>query len=76
MELHNEFLKEHAKNEEQEATIAELRTHVAKQEAMVSQLKKEIETLVACIKEHDSRIEKVSDQVEMRNSMPQMVMED
>ena len=66
--LLNEFLKEHRKNEEQEATIAELRTHVAKYEATVSQLKKEIETLVACFKEHDSKIERVSDQIEMRSA--------
>ena len=49
--LLNEFLKEHNKVQEQEATIA--------------QLKKEMETVVARLKEHDSRIQKVSAQIEM-----------
>ena len=43
--LLNEFLKEHRKNEEQQATIA--------------QLKKEMETVVARLKEDDSRIQAV-----------------
>ncbi len=46
--LLNEFLKEHRKVEEQEATIAEL--------------KKGMETLVARSKEQDGKIQRVSDQ--------------
>jgi hypothetical protein len=49
--LLNEFLKEHRKVEEQQATIA--------------QLKKEIETIVAHSKEQDSQIQTVRDQVQM-----------
>jgi len=49
--LLNEFLKEHRKVEEQQATIAEL--------------KKEIETIVAHSKEQDSQIQTVRDQVQM-----------
>ncbi|MGZ4974273.1 MAG: tail fiber domain-containing protein [Limisphaerales bacterium] len=52
--LLNEFLKEHRKVEQQEATIAEL--------------KKGMETLVARCKEQDAKIKKVSDQIEMKSS--------
>jgi trimeric autotransporter adhesin len=58
--LLNEFLKEHRKVEQQEATIAEL--------------KKGMETLIARSKEQDARIQKVSDQIEMSRPAPQMVL--
>ena len=57
--LLNEFLKEHRKNEEQEATIA--------------QLKSGIETLTATVKEQASLIQKVSAQLEASKSAPQVV---
>jgi hypothetical protein len=69
--LLNEFLKEHRKVEqqtlemhEQQATIAALRSDAVKRQAKISDLKKEMESVVACLKEHDSKIEKVSGQVE------------
>ena len=52
--LLNEFLKEHRKVEEQEATIAELKTGM--------------ETILARLKEHDSKIQKVSAQIEVNKS--------
>jgi anion-transporting ArsA/GET3 family ATPase len=58
--LLNEFLKEHRKVQEQEATI--------------TQLKKEMETVVARLKEQDSKIQKVSDQLELRKPAPQVVI--
>ena len=61
--LLNEFLKEHRKVEEQDATIA--------------QLKKDFRTtvaeLTARLKEQDSKIEKVSAQMEVSKPAPQMV---
>jgi len=57
--LLNEFLKEHKRVEEQQATIAELR--------------KEMETVVARLKEQNSRIQNVSAQVEMSKPRLQMV---
>jgi hypothetical protein len=58
--LLNEFLKEHRKNEEQQATIA--------------QLKSQMEALIATIKEQAAQIQKVSAQVELKNITPQMVL--
>jgi sigma54-dependent transcription regulator len=57
--LLNEFLKEDHKNEEQEATIA--------------QLKSGIEALAATVKEQASQIQKVSAQLEANKPAPQVV---
>jgi len=58
--LLNEFLKEHRKNEEQQATIA--------------QLKKEMETVVARLKEQDSEIQRVSAQIEVSKAVGQTAL--
>ena len=67
--LLNEFLKEHRRVEEQgcevqeqKSTIGELKITVFKQEALIAQQQKEIETVVARLKEQDSKIQKVSAQ--------------
>jgi hypothetical protein len=58
--LLNEFIKEHRKVEQQEATIAQLR--------------KGMEGLVARLNEQDSKIEKVSAQVAVSKPAPQTVL--
>jgi hypothetical protein len=63
--LLNEFLKEHKKVEEQERKIQD-------QDATITQLKKEMGTVVARLKEQDSKIQKVADQVEMSKAAPQV----
>jgi len=60
--LLNEFLKEHKAVQEQGATIAEL--------------KKQIATLIAAAKEQDSKIQKVSDQIEIKKAEPEVVRND
>jgi septal ring factor EnvC (AmiA/AmiB activator) len=57
--LLNEFLKEHKKVEEQQASIAEL--------------KNEVQTVVAQLKEQAAQIQKVSAQLEVSNPAPQVV---
>ena len=57
--LLNEFLKEHRKNEEQEKTIA--------------QLKSGMTALAATVKEQGAQIQKVSAQLEASKSAPQVV---
>ena len=72
--LLNEFLKEHRKVEQQEATMTQLKSTVAKQEATiawqqkdfqsaVAQQQKETKALVARIDEQASQIRKVSHQL-------------
>jgi hypothetical protein len=69
--LLNEFLKEHRKVEQQEANIAQQRRYF---EATITELKRELETVVAHLKEHDSKIQKVSDQIEVTKPAPQVVL--
>jgi hypothetical protein len=57
--LLNEFIKEHKKVEEQQASI--------------SQLKSEMQTMVAQLKEQASQIQKVSAQLEVSKPAPQVV---
>jgi hypothetical protein len=57
--LLNEFLKEHRKNEEQQATIA--------------QLKSGMEALIATVKEQVAQIQKVSAELEASKLAPQVV---
>jgi hypothetical protein len=64
--LLNEFLKEHSKVEQQDCKIQQ-------QETTIAQLKKEIEVVVAHAKEQDSKIERVSAQIEMSKPAPQVV---
>jgi uncharacterized coiled-coil protein SlyX len=64
--LLNEFLKEHRKNEEQQATIAQLKSTDAKQEAIIAQQQKQIEALTA-------GLQKVNNQLEVSKTAPQMV---
>jgi hypothetical protein len=70
--LLNEFLKEHRKvqqqtraMEEQKATIAELRSRVAKQD-------KTVEALAAHVREQDAKIQRVSAQFEVNRPAPHM----
>ena len=67
----NEFLKEHKKVEEQQATIAELKSTVAQQqkgfESKLTKQEKQIEALTA-------GLQKVSAQLEVGKSAPQTVL--
>ena len=65
--LLNEFLKEHRKNGEQQATIARLNSTDAKQEATIANQQKQIEALAA-------GLQKVSAQLELSKSTPQTVL--
>jgi hypothetical protein len=68
--LLNEFLKEHRKVEEHEATIAQQRKDF---ETTIGQLKGEMEDVVARLKEYDSKIQRVSNQVELSKGALEVV---
>jgi Chaperone of endosialidase len=76
--LLNEFLKEHRKVQQQEATIADLRSAMARQrkdfETTKAQEQKQLQALTASLKEQASQIQKVSAQIEIRKPMPQTVV--
>ena len=65
--LLNEFLKEHKKVNEQQATIAELKSTVAQQQ-------KGMEVLTAQLREQAAQIQKVSAQLEVSKPAPQVVV--
>jgi hypothetical protein len=65
--LLNEFLKEHRKNEEQQAIIMQLKSTDATQEAIIAQQQKQIEALTA-------GLQKVSAQLKLSKPAPQMVL--
>ena len=67
--LLNEFLKEHRRVQEQEATITQLKSTVA-------QLQKGMKLLAASLKEQASQIQKVSAQLELRKAAQQMANND
>jgi Chaperone of endosialidase len=69
--LLNEFLKEHRKIEQQEATVTQQRKDF---EEAIAQQQKEIKTLAATVKEQASQIQKVSAQLEMSKPAPQTVL--
>jgi uncharacterized coiled-coil protein SlyX len=64
--LLNEFLKEHKKVEEQQASIAELKSTVASQQ-------KAMQVLTAQLKEQAAQIQKVSAQLEASKPAPKVV---
>src|SRR6266536_2080039 len=64
--LLNEFLKEHKKVEEQQASIADLKSTVALQH-------KEMQGLTAQLKEQVAQIQKVSAQLEASKPAPKVV---
>jgi len=64
--LLNEFLKEHKKVEQQQASISELKSTVAQQQTG-------IEVLTAQLKEQAAQIQKVSAQLEVDKPAPKVV---
>ena len=72
--LLNELLKEHQKVEEQQATIRQLISDAAKQDATMSELQEGIGILTAQLKEQAAQIQKVSAQLEVSKPAPQVVV--
>ena len=64
--LLNEFLKEHRKVEEQEATIIQLKSSVSKQGATIARQQEQIQALT-------TGLQKVSAQLELSKPASQMV---
>ncbi|TMP90155.1 MAG: hypothetical protein E6L08_13590 [Verrucomicrobia bacterium] len=64
--LLNEFLKEHRKVERQEATITQVKSTAAKQEATIAKQQKQIEALT-------TGLQKASDQLELSKPAPRTV---
>ena len=76
--LLNEFLKEHKKFEAQQTKIEKQEATIAQQrkdfETTITELKMRMETIVAHLKEHDAKIQRVSAQLELSKPAPQTVL--
>jgi len=71
--LLNEFLKEHKKVEAQQATIDQLKSKAAKQEATIADLTQGMAVLTAQLKKQGAQIQKVSAQIEMTKPASRLV---
>jgi hypothetical protein len=75
--LLNEFLKEHRKVQRQQAAITELKSVVEQQQkefqAAIAEQRREIESVVAHLKEQDAKIQRVNDELEMNGTVRQVV---
>jgi hypothetical protein len=74
--LLNEFLKEHRRVEEQEATIIQLKSDFAKQTVAMTRQEKGIEALAAALKEQAAEIQRVNAQVELNTPAARVVASD
>ena len=74
--LLNEFLKEHKTVQEQQTTVGQLKFNAAKQEATISELKSDLQIVVARLKDQDSKIRSVSAELEIMKRLPQVVATD
>jgi len=72
--LLNEFLKEHRKVEEQNGKLEKQARKIQEEETTITQLKKEMETVIARIRDQDAKIQKVSAQIEINESVPRMAV--
>ena len=72
--LLNEFIKEHRKAQDQGASIAQLKSTVAKQEAAIVQQQKRMEVLTDEVKQQKAQIQNVSTQSEIAKPASQMAL--
>ncbi len=70
--LLNEFLKEPKAFLEQQHRVQEQDCKIQEQATTIAELKKEMEIVVAHSKEQDSKIQKVSTQIEMNRASPRV----
>ena len=66
--LLNEFLKEHRKVEEQQATIAQLKADAANERTATGELKQTLDTVLSRLNEQESKIQNVSVQLKMSDA--------
>jgi trimeric autotransporter adhesin len=74
--LLNEFLKEHKAFLDEQSKVEQQNRKIQEQKTMIAQLKREIETVIAHAKDQDSKIQRVSEQVEMSRPGPQVIAAD
>lgn len=74
LEEHEAFLEEQRKGKEQDRKIEEQDRKIQEQQTIIAQLKKEMETVLVRLREHDSEIQRVSDQMQIHSAKEQFVL--
>jgi endosialidase-like protein len=74
--LLNEFLKEHKASLEEHRKIEQQSREMERQKAAIAELKKDMEALIAVVKQHDSEMRKVTAQLELHGPVLQTVVGD
>jgi uncharacterized coiled-coil protein SlyX len=72
--LLNEFLKEHRKVEAQRRKIEQQETTITELRSTIAQQQEDIAMVLARLREHDSRIKSVCDQIRASKSTPQLAL--
>ena len=73
---HEAFIEEREKGKQQDRKIQEQDRKIQEQEATIAQLKKEMEAVLVRLGEHDSEIQRVSDQAKTNGAAAQFVSSD
>ncbi len=71
--LLNEFLKAHRRIGEEEVSIDQVRSTVARQEGTIARQQKEIKALTAALKEQAAQMQAVSEELKLRMPAPRVV---
>jgi len=71
--LLNEFLKEHKAFIEEQRKVEQQDRKLQEQEATIGQLTKQVETVVARLREHDSEIQRVNNQLQVNSSVTHVI---
>jgi len=78
LKQHKAFVEEQRRVEQQEATIADLRSAMAQQrkdfETTTAQQQKQIQVLTASVKEQAAQLQKVSAKIELSKTVPRTVV--
>jgi len=72
--LLNEFLKQHRMTREQEARLEQLKSTVAKEEAIIAQQQKKMGALMDELKQQEAKIQNVSAQIKLSKPVSQVAL--
>jgi len=72
--LLNEFLKEHRKVDQQEASIRQLKSTVSRQEVTIAQQQKGMEAVTTRLNEQAAQLQKISARIELSRPKPRKVV--
>jgi predicted RNase H-like nuclease (RuvC/YqgF family) len=73
LKQHDAFIEEQENGKKQDRQIQQQDRKIQEQEATIAKLKKDMENVLARLKEHDSKIQQVSDRIELSENTRRVV---